>query len=792
MMRACLSALLGVLVVVAAARAEPPPWQRTEARQPCASFEPLRRPLFGELHVHTAISADAYIYGTRLRPRDAYAFAKGAPVVIPDTMEAQVRTATIDRPLDFTAVTDHAEFFGGVEICTTPGSVGYDHPLCDVLRRAETAQSQRFLAQISWQALVGVPPPPQPLPVCAVSGADCDAATISAWGEVQAAAEEAYDRTAACTFTSLIGFEYTRSPAGRHLHRNVIFRNEHVPLFPLGYDRTFAGGVPQGLWSAVESECLDAGTGCDAVIIPHNSNLSGGEQWLDPADGAEALRRQTLEPLAEIHQQKGNSECRFDQLVGAGTDTADELCTFEQDPAPHQLPGTPPPPVDQYPRRNMIRNTLKDGLALEEQLGANPFRLGFVGGTDSHNATAGNTEESTWEGGEGGNDASPETKIRDQIRTNPGGLTAVWAEENSRDAIFAALRRRETYATSGTRMQVRFFAGDYRAGANCNAPDLVRRAYERGTPMGGELGAVRQRKSPDFLVWAAKDPGTVERPGTDLARLQVVKGWVDAAGAVHERVFDVAQAGAGAGVDPVTCAPVGTGASELCARWKDPDFDPRQRAFYYARVLENPTCRWSTTVCKEAGVDPFAADCAAQAAAAGTAFANCCLGPANDPFLAPTVQERAWTSPIWYRPDTIRKVGGGIRFGRRPGTDRLDVAIRFWRAPAIDPAANDLEVTLTDDDQIYHVTIPAGTLVQRGPGRWIYRDRRGALGGLRTIRYAITRGGEAKLRLRSVDLDLAHADRSDHSTTLRIASGLFRAEHTRRWQLSGRRLRPKG
>jgi len=196
------------------------------------------------------------------------------------------------------------------------------------------------------------------------------------------------------------------------------------------------------------------------------------------------------------------------------------------------------------------------------------------------------------------------------MHSNPGGLTAVWAEENSRDALFDALRRRETYATSGTRPVVRFFGGDL-AGVTCDSPTLVRDAYATGTPMGGELGAVRGGRSPRFLVWAMKDQ-------TNLQRIQIVKGWVDADGQTHEQVFDVAGSAInGATIDPATCAPGGPRAAELCTVWRDPDFDRRRRAFYYARVLENPTCRWSTFVCKAAGVEPLGTDCATQAAAAG-------------------------------------------------------------------------------------------------------------------------------------------------------------------------------
>ena len=621
-------------------------------REPCADRTKLRQPLFGDLHVHTRYSADAYIFGTRTGPREAYAFARGAEIPVSDDAELQTRHARIDRPIDFAAVTDHAEFIGEVDLCSTPGSAVYDESLCGLLRRAEPDFTDRFTAIVLWLFPAGIPNPPRSHVVCELSGVDCDAAAAAVWRDMQAAAEEAYDRSAACGFTTLLGYEHTPSPLGRHMHRNVIFRTDQVPPTPLSHLETFQDGTLPGLWKALDAQCIGAGAGCDAIVIPHNTNLSGGMQFEDPLDDAEAALRQRFEPLVEIHQVKGNSECRFDRLAGIGVGTNDELCTFEQRLNPHEGPDAVPTLVDGYPSRNLVRNALKDGLALEQTLGVNPFKMGLIGSTDSHNATAGDVDEAEWVGGVGGNvDSSPARQL-DNIRNNPGGLAVVWAEENSREAIFDALRRREVYATSGTRPVVRFFGGWKLPKKLCKRRNLVRKAYRRGVPMGSDLPRKhRKRRKPRFLVWAAKDPGSAERPGTDLARIQIVKGWVDASGQTHERVVDVVTADGGEGrVDPETCAPVGAGASELCAVWVDPDFDRTQRAFYYARVLENPSCRWSTHVCKRAGVDSFAADCAAQAAAVGPSFAACCLDERVDPFVAPIVQERAWTSPIWYTP----------------------------------------------------------------------------------------------------------------------------------------------
>ena len=759
--------------------AGPGPWQRTEQREPCANFALLRRPFFGDLHVHTRVSVDAYIYGTRGSPVDAYAFARGAAITLCDDDEQQTRSARIDRPLDFTAVTDHAEWFGDVQICTATESPAYDDHLCQLLRQAESPDD-RFLVTVQWLFPAGIPNPP-PLSFCNTPGVDCNAAKVSTWQEIQAAAEGAYDRTAACTFTSFIGYEYTASPLGKHLHRNVIFRNDHVPGVAASYIETYAGGTPQGVWTAIEDDCLHADSGCDAVIIPHNSNLSGGQQFFDPADGAEAQRRQNLEPLVEIHQIKGNSECRFDRLAGMGAGTEDELCAFEQLVLPDETPGTKPPAIEDYPQRNLVRNVLKDGLLFEQTLGANPFKFGFIGDTDTHDGTAGNTDEPNWEGGQGNNDSSPARQIGEELHTNPGGLAVAWAEENSRDAIFAALRRRETYATSGTRPIVRFFGGTL-DGVDCDSPTLIADAYRTGTPMGGDIGGARSPDSPRFAVLAVKDPGTSAVPGTDLQRVQIIKGWVDAGGETHERVYEVAgDPENGATVDPATCALVGRGASELCAVWDDPDFDRTQRAFYYARVIENPTCRWSTYACKSVGVDPFSPDCAAEADAAGSTFQDCCLSEADDPTIAPTIQERAWTSPIWYRPEAIANVDGVIAYGTGTGSDTLTLAILIGNVPAaFDVQQQDLTLRVTDDDEIYRVTIPAGALT--APDTTPLPD------GIRSATFTIEADGQGLLQLETEAGDLSTADRTDHVLSVSLDIGTYKSSYTRLWRFTGNAL----
>ncbi len=428
------------------------------------------------------------------------------------------------------------------------------------------------------------------------------------------------------------------------------------------------------------------------MLIPHNSNLSGREQWLDPADGSEARRRQRLEPLVEIHQQKGNT------------------------------------------------------------------------------------------------DASAVRQIDDNLRDNPGGLTFVWAEENSRDALFAGLKRRETYATSGTRPQVRFFAGILRD-VRCDAADLVARAYASGTPMGGDLGAVNGDSSPSFAVLAFKDAGGSGAPSTDLQRVQIVKGWVDTNGEAQEKVYDVAGGASAAAVDSATCEPVGNGEATLCAVWSDPDFQRSERAFYYARVLENPTCRWSTLVCKRAGVDPFAPDCAAQAAAVDARYADCCLAAGSDPILSPVVQERAWTSPIWYRPESIAAVRGAIAFGATPATDVLELEVTVGRlADGITPDGTEMNLTLGDDDAIYGVTVPAGLLRQTAPGHYALDTANAEPRGLRALALDVAPSGEVHLMLTTQGRSLRSAQRTAHFVTLELRLGEERLAHSRLWRLDGERL----
>jgi Protein of unknown function (DUF3604) len=671
----CLLVLFSILFLPlpAAAKDPAPSFKRTEQRAPCRDFDPLRRPLFGETHSHTTYSFDAISIGTVDRPRDAYRYAKGDAIYVVDSSGNPTICAQQPRPVDFAAITDHAEFFGELKICSTEGTPGYDSPQCKLFRKSATAVGQVWGGDLTAD-------PPKPPEFCGPDGGNCRAQSLSLWQDIQAAAEEAYDRSPACRFTSFVAYEWTAMPDNANLHRNVIFRNAKVPKLPISNFDT--GNDPRVLWRRLQAECLDAGDGCDALTIPHNGNLSEGKLYVIQENTAAYARlRSFWEPLSEIHQGKGNSECR------TGTCTEDPECGFEQLKAQNLSFATTGTATTggKFAPNAFLRNVLKDGLSQEANVGANPFKLGFVGGTDSHNATPGGTDEANFVGLHGVTSAGPEGLLG-QVGFNAGALAVVWAEENSRDAIFEAMRRRETYATSGTRPIVRFFAGWDVPRDLCDQTDFVRIGYERGVPMGADLKprSANAAGSPRFAVMAMKDPGSegkgdafpqvcaVHHSGAKLQRIEIVKGWIDSHGGQHEKVVTVAGgADPAAGVDPATCDPVGPGHNSLCKVWEDPDFDPAQPAFYYARVLENPTCRWSTYTCKQAGLDPFRpAECKKQLEKYSTAvppqtplastasprdlFSICCTmkpGPVVQPTEIPRVsQQRAWTSPVWYRP----------------------------------------------------------------------------------------------------------------------------------------------
>jgi len=621
----------------------------TEEREPCSAHSPLRVPLFGDTHVHTAYSFDAASQNTRGTPRDAYRFARGEKIGIQpyDAEGKALRSVQLERPLHWTAVTDHSEMLGEVRACMNPGEPGFDSDAC---------WFYRTLGPLGMLFAMRVMIERNRFDFCGEGGELCRENAMSAWNDIRDAAEEAYDRSADCRFTSFVGYEWTASVGnGENLHRNVIFRNEKVPAYPTSWVETPSA---HDFWLTLERDCREGLEGCEVLTIPHNSNISGdGLMFASgrltglqdaglPPDAADAKLRARYEPLIEIMQHKGDSECLL------GGDTVDEACGFEKVPYDSfagvrriaSLGTIGSGEGAQQPKRSaMVREALKKGLAQEQELGVNPFKYGILASTDTHLGTPGLTTErrSLGHGGAGQNAANAlPTGLPDNLEFNPGGLAVVWAEENSRDAIFAALQRKETYGTSGTRPVVRFFGGwGYDAGL-CGGDEFASQGYAGGVPMGGDLSQPPQgSRAPRFAVSALRDPGTSEAPGTPLQRVQVVKGWRDSDGATHERVFDVAGGDNDATVDVDTCEARGSGANALCEVWEDPDFDADQHAFYYARVLENPTCRWSQRLCVEAGVDCSNPD------KVPAGFEPCC-----SPDHRKVIQERAWTSPIWYSP----------------------------------------------------------------------------------------------------------------------------------------------
>jgi hypothetical protein len=625
----------------------------TEVREPCSDRDPRRQAYFGDLHVHTGLSMDAWTGETRLQPSDAYRFAKGEAVTLSGGRRAQ-----LERALDFAAVTDHSEWLGEVWLCTDSTSPQYASELCRMYRGeiATTGGRGARMGLLSDRAgpvktirnfPVGAPARSQAL--CAgAAGIGCGEATSRVWRQIQAAAEAAYDKSSACRFTTFTAYEYSWTPELSKIHRNVIFRNDKVPALPLSW---IDAKHPEELWQGLQRDCLDAGTGCDVLAIPHNSNLSNGRmfdlEYRDRSLRAQkryARLRSRLEPLVEIMQIKGDSECAngLDGVAGR-----DELCSFEKfRPAstPDCKGGTGIGALAGQGctgRQDFVRYALVEGLRERARIGVNPFQLGFVASTDTHNGTPGDTAEASYDGAHGAAETdaqhrlSLEGEIVPPVRANPGGLVGIWSEENSRDALFDAMRRRETFATSGVRIAPRLFAAwDFPRGQGgmCKRPDQLEQAFAHGVPMGAELPPrpAGFEKGPVFFLSALRDPD-----GNLLQRLQVVKAYPGADGQIHQEVHDVVGTlSDDVGVDARTCESTGAGSDSLCKVWRDPAFDPAVPAVYYLRALENPSCRWSARQCLALPPAKRPKAC-------------------TDPSVPTLIQERAWTSPVWYLPEGI-------------------------------------------------------------------------------------------------------------------------------------------
>ena len=637
----------------------PPPgtfytdWQPTPAaaqpvplasREQCRVNDPMRQVFFGDLHTHTAFSLDAQQRDGFQTPHDAYRFARGEPLGLSprDADGRPTRIAQLGRPLDFAAVTDHAEWLGEVNLCADPDSGVYDTVAC---RGARHGASKEDFEASDVERLMGRAPS-----ICGEDATRCRAALATVWEQTQEASERHYDRSGACTFTTFHAWEYSPLLNLSKSHRNVILRNELSPELPISW---IDAPHPEDLWEQLKARCNDTNTGCEALTIPHNPNISNGRiftlRWgefsLTEQRDMTMVRRQ-MEPLVEMMQAKGESECR--RGMWGVVPGEDEFCDFEK---VRYIDGDRPPVCEDgigsggllgqgcQSRLDFARYALIDGVKRHAELGLNPIQVGFIGSTDGHNGAPGDTDEYDYQGHNSDVDASLTLRLETPAYAphklrNPGGLAGLWAEENSRDSLFDAMKRREAFGTSGTRIKPRFFGGWDLNEEMCGSPDMVSKAYDRGIPMGGVLPQQAEGQSPTFLVAALADPGTADHPGTPLQRIQIIKGWVGEGHTFHEQIIDVAGTpDNGASVSRDTCELQGMGSRQLCGTWTDPDFDSSQEAVYYARVLENPSCRWNAIQC---------------AALPESERPKAC----DDPEVPWQIQERAWTSPIWYEPAT--------------------------------------------------------------------------------------------------------------------------------------------
>ena len=575
---------------------------------------PQRTALFGDLHVHTSWSLDAYTGGNRLGPNTAYRFAKGDKVELQNGSEAQ-----LPIPLDFVALTDHAENFEILGCTMSPDSPEFDLPLCRDMRSGDFDQAT--MLQQAFDS-GGIRPLPHEYDICG-DDARCQANARDTWQRVQAVAN-AHDEPG--RFTALIGYEFSSllTDVGM-LHRNVIFRGSDVIPHAIS---SIDVNNQKDFFERLDAACASP---CEVLTIPHNTNYSWGLTFSRTDEDGSAYsdedleRRSRIERLFEVTQQKGNSECQIS--VGA----SDEDCNF----------GIMLPPCAEAGDRrcaresSFLRNVLLDGLALGTERPINPYKLGVIGSTDTHTSDPGNTRNgipAQFKPAEGTGFAvnrvlELESPIIGPVRRYmSGGLAGVWAEANTRADIFDALQRRETFGTSGSRMRIRFFAGNLPEDV-ASQQNPIALAYENGVPMGSNLNVT---DAPRFWVWATQDPN-----GPPLDRIQIVKGWVEN-GEQRQRVWDVVcssgrtpdtQSGkcskTTADVDLTSCERTGEqGAPQLEVTFSDPDYSAEQPAFYYVRVLENPICSWTTLLANSSGSDL----------------------PED---VSATVQERGWSSPIW-------------------------------------------------------------------------------------------------------------------------------------------------
>lgn len=561
-------------------------------------------------------SFDAFIFGTTSSPDDAYEFAKGGTIIHPAGFDM-----SLDTPLDFYGVTDHAFYLGVLRQMADPSTEISKHPAAAGMSTLGGSDDRgaKFTAILQFMR--------------SGRGLEINDPVIrkDAWDDIVASANRHNDPG---NFTAFVAYEYTASGADRgNLHRNVIFRDDIAPELPFS---RLDSSNPEDLWAWMDN---NRANGIESLAIPHNSNGSNGSMFMltdnagRPIDDAYANLRMRNEPLVEITQVKGTSDTH------PALSPNDEWADFEI------MPFRIATSLYSEPNGSYVRQAYLNGLKMQAEGGFNPYKLGVIGSSDTHNASYAGDEDDYWSkvglrdanGVLRGSVPLSEPRANGELYADTyfntwgaAGLAGVWAEENTRAAIYDAFRRKETFGTSGTRMKVRFFAGNDLP--ELDDEDLIGKAYGGGVPMGGDLIA-NAAGIPSFIAWVAKDPNSAS-----LQRLQIIKGWVED-GEAQEQVFDVACSDGGS-VDPTShrcpdngaqvnlldCSiSEGLGAAELKARWQDPSYDPDQHAIYYVRALENPTCRWSTWDAIRAGVAPR-------------------------PDLPATIQERIWSSPIWVTP----------------------------------------------------------------------------------------------------------------------------------------------
>lgn len=626
----CAVLLIGASGGAAFAQSAETPTPPRSEYSPYVEYDYPDQALFGDTHLHTAYSADAGLVGATTSPDDAFRFAKGEEV-----MSSSGVRARLGRPLDWLVVTDHAENLG------LPIALAEDSPLLQETEwgrdMAQTFAPKTFDARVqtymSWFGAVNTPDGGDPM---AGSGMN-----ETMWQRITESAER---HNQPDSFTAMIGFEWTSGPDGNNLHRNVIFRDGKELADQIVPISAYDSDDPEKLWQWMAD--YEDRTGGQLLAISHNGNLSNGLMFDDvtlsgqPLDRDYAQRRMRWEPLYEITQIKGDSETH--PLLSPDDEFANY---YRWDKGSF---GVEPKTPDMLPRE-YARSALKRGLVYDEKLGANPFKFGVVGSTDAHTGLS-TADEDSFFGKVSlleptGNPVryteaitgrfTPDNSTDDMVHGDAlaSGLAVVWARENTREAIWDAMKRKETYGTTGTRMRVRIFGGWDFASKDIDRADFARYGYQHGVPMGGDLPADTSGAAPSFLIRAERDPD-----GANLDRIQMVKGWTTPDGEPQERVYDVVwsddrQVGADGKVPPLgdtvdLAVPTysnSIGAPYLASYWHDPDFDPAQRAFYYLRVLEIPTPSWL----------------AYDRAFFGTEI------PEGKPLIQ---QERAYTSPIWYTP----------------------------------------------------------------------------------------------------------------------------------------------